>query len=57
MIDIVKVDTGKLMSPAEVYAANVNSTVGITTSITTNYWGFQSTSAASGETVNASKSI
>jgi len=48
VIDIVEVDTGKLMTPAEVYAANVNSTVGITTSITTNYWGFQSTSAASG---------
>lgn len=33
---------------AEVYAENVNSTVGITTSITTNYWGYQTTSAASG---------
>lgn len=48
VIDIVQVDTGKQMTPAQVYAANVNSTVGITTSITTNYWGFQSTSAASG---------
>ena len=48
VIDINKIDTSKLLSPAEVYAANVNSTVGITTSITTNYWGFQSTSAASG---------
>lgn len=36
------------MTPAEVYAANVNSTVGITTSITTNFWGYQTTSAASG---------
>ena len=36
------------MTPAEVYAANVNSTVGITTSVTTNFWGYQSTSAASG---------
>lgn len=49
VIEISKIDTTKLMSPAEVYAANVNSTVGITTSITTtNFWGFQSTSAASG---------
>ena len=47
-IDINKIDTGKLMSAAEVYAANVHSTVGITTSITTNFWGHQTTSAASG---------
>ena len=48
IIEIHKIDTEKEMTPAEVYAANVNSTVGITTSITTNYWGFQTTSAASG---------
>ena len=48
VIDIVDIDTSRQMTPAEVYAANVNSTVGITTSITTNYWGYQSTSAASG---------
>ena len=48
VIEMVDVSTGELMTPAEVYAANVNSTVGITTSVTTNYWGFQSTSAASG---------
>ncbi len=48
VIETVEVDTGKLMTPAQVYAANVNSTVGITTSVTTNYWGYQSTSAASG---------
>ena len=36
------------MSAADVYEANVNSTVGITTSITTNYWGYQSSGAASG---------
>ncbi len=47
-LEIVKVDSGKQMTAAEVYAANVNSTVGITTSITTNFWGFQTTSAASG---------
>lgn len=47
-IEIVNVDTGNQMSPAEVYAANVNSTVGITTSVTTNFWGYRSTSATSG---------
>lgn len=48
VIETVEVETGKLMTPAEVYAANVGSTVGITTSVTTNFWGYQSTSAASG---------
>ena len=48
VIEISKVDTSKLMTQAEVYATNVNSTVGITTSITTNFWGYQTTSAASG---------
>lgn len=42
-------DSGKQeKSYAEVYAENVSSTVGITTSITTNYFGFRTTSAASG---------
>ena len=48
VIDIHTIDTGKLMTAAEVYAANVHSTVGITTSVTTNFWGYQTTSAASG---------
>lgn len=48
VLDITKIDTSRLMTQAEVYAANVNSTVGITTSITTNFWGFQTASAASG---------
>lgn len=48
VLDTVPVDTGKVMTAAQVYAANVNSTVGITTSVTTNYWGYQTTSAASG---------
>ena len=38
----------KLMSAADVYEATVNSTVGIKTSITTNYWGYQSSGAAAG---------
>ena len=48
VIDITQIDTSKIQTPAQVYAANVNSTVGITTSITTNYWGYQTTAAASG---------
>lgn len=48
VIDITKIDTSKVMTPAEVYATNVNSTVGITTAVTTNYWGYQTTAAASG---------
>ena len=48
VLDVTKIDTDKVMTAAEVYAVNVNSTVGITTSITTNYWGYQTTSAASG---------
>ena len=49
VLEIHKIDTSKEMTPAEVYAANVNSTVGITTSITTtNFWGYRTTDAASG---------
>jgi len=47
-IEIVDAGSGQLMTPAEVYASNVGSTVGITTAVTTNIWGFQTTSAASG---------
>ena len=46
--ETTKVDTGELLTGAQVFAANVNSTVGITTSITTNFWGYSTTSAASG---------
>lgn len=48
VIETVPSQTGELMTASQVYAANVHSTVGITTSITTNFWGFQSTAAASG---------
>jgi len=47
-IEVVQVSSGEVMTPAEVYAANVRSTVGITTAITTNYWGYETTSAAAG---------
>ena len=45
VINTVSVDTGKQMTAAEVYAANVNSTVGITTQVTTNFWGFMTARA------------
>ena len=48
VIETVRLDTGRELTAAEVYAANVGSTVGITTSVTTNIWGFQTTSAAAG---------
>ena len=48
VLEIISIDTSKEMTPAEVYASNVNSTVGITTSVTTNFWGFHTTSAAAG---------
>ena len=48
VINIAQINTSKEMTPAEVYAQNVNSTVGIRTSITTNYWGYQTQAAAAG---------
>lgn len=43
-----KVKSGEKLTAAEVYKNNVNSTVGITTEISTNYFGYHSTAAASG---------
>ena len=48
VIEMVSVETGKLMTQAEVYAANVNSTVGITSAGTKNFWGYQTPTAAAG---------
>lgn len=47
-VTLATVKAGEEKTAAQVYAENVNSTVGITTSITTNYWGYTTTSAASG---------
>ena len=48
-LNIENVNTGKAMTPAEVYAANVNATVSISTSVTqTNYWGYAATGMALG---------
>ena len=41
-------DTGKSLSPKEVYAMNVNACVGIATQITTNVWGQVASASASG---------
>ena len=47
-LNVSYVEPGAEMSPSEIYSENVNSTVGITTSINTNYFGYQTTAAASG---------
>lgn len=47
-VDVDKIDTSATYTPAEIYAANVNSTVGINTSLTVNYYGYETTAAASG---------
>ncbi len=48
-VDVSYVPGQKEMTAAEVYAANVNATVGITTSIvSTNFFGYQTSSAAAG---------
>ena len=46
-------DTGKSLTPKEVYAMNVNATVGIATQITTNVWGQVASASASGRAVPA----
>ena len=49
VMSVSKIDTSKQKTAAQVYADNVNSTVGITTSInTTNFWGYQTQAAAAG---------
>lgn len=48
-LQVQQIDSSKVLTGAEVYAANVNSTVGIVTSlVTTNFWGQQTTGAAAG---------
>ena len=48
-LKIQEIDSSKALTAAEVYAANVGSTVGIVTSlVTTNFWGQQTTGAAAG---------
>ena len=48
-LQVQQIDSSKVLTSAEVYAANVNSTVGIVTSlVTTNFWGQTTTGAAAG---------
>lgn len=47
-VTVDKIDTSATYTPAQIYAANVGSTVGINTSLTVNYYGYETTAAASG---------
>ncbi|SCW53291.1 serine protease Do [Ruminococcaceae bacterium YRB3002] len=47
-MNVSYVETGAKMSASEIYEANVNSTVGIRTSVTTNYFGYRTTGAVAG---------
>ena len=47
-MNVSYVDNGAKLSASEIYAANVNSTVGIRTSVTTNYFGYRTTGAVAG---------
>ena len=49
VVGVSNISTDKPLTPAQVYAANVGSTVGITTElVTTNFWGQQVRGAAAG---------
>jgi len=47
-LNVDHIDTSEKHTASEVYAANVNSTVGITTSVDYNYYGYKTSAAASG---------
>ena len=48
VVTVANIAAGKELSPAEVYASNLNACVGITVSTTTNIFGYTTTSAATG---------
>lgn len=48
VVNLSKIEGGQVLTPAEVYAGNVNSVVGIVTQVTTNVWGQKVAQAASG---------
>ncbi|MBR5113559.1 MAG: trypsin-like peptidase domain-containing protein [Clostridia bacterium] len=50
-VSYTSVASGEKMTAAQVYAANVNSTVGITTQTNVNYFGFRTSAAAAGSGV------
>ena len=47
-VETASAEAGTLLTASQVYEQNVGSTVGITTEVTTNYFGYPSTSAAAG---------
>lgn len=47
-VKLTSVDTSNELTASEIYANNVNSTVGITTSITADYYGYQMQASAAG---------
>ena len=47
-IQLTSVDTSNQLTASEIYANNVNSTVGITTSVTANYYGYQMEASTAG---------
>jgi len=47
-VNVATVSTGQVLSPDQVYAANVDSCVGITITTTTNFYGYVTSSAVSG---------
>ena len=48
VVNLSKTNEGQVLTPAEVYASNVDAVVGITTQVTTNIWGQTVVSPASG---------
>lgn len=48
VVNLSKIEGGQVLTPAEVYASNINSVVGIVTQVTTNVWGQKVAQAASG---------
>ena len=48
VVSVVEQSAGQVLTPAQVYAANVEACVGITVSTTTNVFGYNTTSAATG---------
>ena len=48
VVNTVQMDTGDPLTPQQIYATYVDACVGINAGVTTNIWGFQTTSAVSG---------
>ena len=48
VVNTAEVHTGEVLTPQQIYATYLNSCVGINAGVTTNYWGWETTSAVSG---------